>query len=90
MELLKRQRRILQILINNQGTYLSSDNIADLLGVSYKTVQTDIEVLRDEIDAYDVEIESVRGKGYRLRFPDMVLWLVTMQRLKSSMYPMVY
>lgn len=68
MELLKRQRRILQILINNQDTYLSSDNIADLLGVSYKTVQTDIDVLRDQIDAYDVEIESVRGKGYQLRF----------------------
>ena len=68
MQLRKRQRKILDILLKNRESFISSQRISDLVGVSDKTVQSDIEILNEELSLFNVEITSSRGKGYILEF----------------------
>ncbi len=68
MDLLPRQRRIFEILLQSRDKYVSSNTIADYVGVTNKTVQSDIVSLSNELEAYNVEILSYRGKGYQLKF----------------------
>lgn len=70
MQLISRQRKILNLLISNQHEFLSSQKIADYLGVTSKTVQSDITVIRDKIRIYKLNIVSARGKGYKLDLSD--------------------
>lgn len=68
MDLLPRQRRIFEILLNSRDEYISSNKISDYVGVSNKTVQSDVENLATALESFSVVIESHRGKGFQLRF----------------------
>lgn len=60
-----RQRMILGIL-NSRPESIKGREIAGILGVTDRTVRSDIQILEDFLKEYDVSIEAVRGKGYRL------------------------
>ena len=63
-----RQLEILGILMR-KDTYFSSESISKELNVTYKTIQTDIESLKESLKVFPgVEIVSKRGYGYRLKF----------------------
>src|SRR5690554_1716110 len=52
-----------------KDTYFSSESISKELNVTYKTIQTDIESLKESLKVFPgVEIVSKRGYGYRLKF----------------------
>ncbi len=63
-----RQLEILGILMRNDK-YFSSESISKELNVTYKTIQTDIESLKETLKVFPgVEIVSKRGYGYRVKF----------------------
>lgn len=60
-----RQRMILGIL-NSRPESIKGKEIAAILGITDRTVRNDMKILEDFLKEYDVSIEAVRGKGYRL------------------------
>lgn len=60
-----RQHKILQIL-RNRNAHMTSDEIAELLNVSSKTVRTDIGVINSVLSSERIHIRSVKSKGYIL------------------------
>lgn len=60
-----RQRMILGIL-NSRPEAIKGREIAGILGVTDRTVRSDMKILEDFLREYDISIEAVRGKGYRL------------------------
>ena len=67
-----RQRQILGIL-NSQKERVSGREIAEYLGVTDRTIRTDIQVLIDYLQPLNVEIDAVRGRGYLLKSADVSL-----------------
>lgn len=67
-----RQRQILGIL-NSQKERISGREIAEYLGVTDRTIRTDIQVLTDYLKPLNVEIDAIRGKGYLLVSHDAAL-----------------
>ena len=61
-----RQKMILGILNTKRG-FTQGAYLASQLGVSDRTVRTDLQVLQEILSEYDIEIQSIRGKGYLLR-----------------------
>ena len=61
-----RQKMILGILNTKRG-FTQGAYLASQLGVSDRTVRADIQVLQEVLGEYDIEISSIRGKGYLLR-----------------------
>ena len=64
-----RQKMILGIL-NSRKSRMSGAEIADYLGVTDRTVRTDMQQLAAFLHNYGVEIDAVRGKGYLLKSQD--------------------
>lgn len=56
------KERVLELLKNKPGEYVSGEYISDILGVSRAAVWKDIKALREE----SYHIESLTRKGYRL------------------------
>ena len=67
-----RQRKILGIL-NSQKERISGKEIAEYLGVTDRTVRTEIRYLTDYLRPHGVQIDAIRGKGYLLRYKDTEL-----------------
>ena len=67
-----RQRQILGIL-NSQKERISGREIAEYLGVTDRTVRTDIQILTTVLRSLGVEIDAIRGKGYLLKNHDSAL-----------------
>lgn len=65
LKLTVRQRQILGIL-NSQKERISGKEISEYLGVTDRTVRTDIRILADVLAPMGVRIDAVRGKGYLL------------------------
>ena len=53
-------------ILNSRPESIKGREIAGILGVTDRTVRSDIQILEDFLKEYDVSIEAVRGKGYRL------------------------
>ncbi|MBM7543225.1 BglG family transcription antiterminator [Amphibacillus cookii] len=62
----KRQREILRSLLNN-NELLTAEWIGKELGVSDRTIRTEIKVLQLQSQSLGVSIKSIRGKGYKLK-----------------------
>ncbi|MFV0552012.1 MAG: BglG family transcription antiterminator [Anaerorhabdus sp.] len=58
-----RQKSILTILQQNQD-YLTAQDLATSLGVSVRTIKTDINAIVEELKDSEFEIESKNGRGY--------------------------
>ncbi|MFU0769260.1 BglG family transcription antiterminator [Staphylococcus pasteuri] len=62
--MIERQVKLIELLRNNQGNYLKSDDIASFLNVSNKTTRTDIKIINSQF-MEDIII-SIKSKGYIL------------------------
>ncbi len=68
--LTKRQKDILRILLDKEGSYCIGNEISEKTAVSLKTVQQEIKILRDVLDDIDIELISMPNRGYQLLFKD--------------------
>ena len=57
---------VLQILQKNSNKYITANEIANLLGISERTVYRYIKAVNQDLKAQDVEIVSTPGLGYQL------------------------
>ncbi len=64
--LTKRQKNILRILLNKEGSYCTGNEISEKTAVSLKTVQHEIKVLRNELNGIKAELISIPNRGYQL------------------------
>lgn len=64
--LTQRQKQIFSILDTHQEAFIKGIQIAEALGCSLKTLQTDIKELKTMLEAYDMELLSFTSKGYCL------------------------
>ncbi|WP_025949196.1 BglG family transcription antiterminator, partial [Geobacillus thermocatenulatus] len=71
--LTKRQKDILSFLIQNNEP-ITSEWIAKELGVSDRTVRTELKELQSQCQSLGIYIESLRGKGYKLKIIDSQLF----------------
>ncbi|MGL5151820.1 MAG: BglG family transcription antiterminator [Clostridium sp.] len=62
----KRQQKVLEILIENKRV-LTGEEICMAVGVSSRTVRSDVKELNSIIEDYGVHILSEKGKGYSLK-----------------------
>ncbi|MDT2598118.1 helix-turn-helix domain-containing protein [Enterococcus dongliensis] len=62
----KRQREVLELL-ESQDDFLTVNNIARNLGVSKRTIHSDIKQLEDYIQSLGKYVEKKRGVGIALR-----------------------
>lgn len=69
----KRQKEILLSLIKSNEP-ITAEWIAIGLGVSDRTVRTEMKGLQSECKSLGVSIESIRGKGYKLEIKDYQLF----------------
>ena len=53
----------------NDGQYHDGNSLGDALGVS----RTAIWKMIKKLETYDIEVESIKGKGYQLKNPLMLL-----------------
>ncbi|MGX7265035.1 BglG family transcription antiterminator [Enterococcus crotali] len=72
MEFLENKARFkaLFLLLLRSEDYVKSDSLADELGVTSRTVKTDIQSLKDELAQIDITVISKRSKGYKLKITD--------------------
>lgn len=69
-KLTKRQKEII-LLLSKSDEPTSSEWIAKELGISDRTVRNEIKLLQgDIVNSFGLSIESIRGKGYRLKIVD--------------------
>lgn len=57
---------VLQILQKNSNKYITANEIANLLGISERTVYRYIKAVNQDLKAQEVEIVSTPGLGYQL------------------------
>ena len=57
---------VLQILQKNSNKYITANEIANLLGISERTVYRYIKAVNQDLKAQEVEIVSTHGLGYQL------------------------
>ncbi|PKG21604.1 BglG family transcription antiterminator [Niallia nealsonii] len=69
----KRQKEILLSLIKSNEP-VTAEWIGKGIGVSDRTVRTEIKGLQSECQVLGVSIESIRGKGYKLEITDYQLF----------------
>ena len=62
--MIDRQLKLVQLFLNNQSSYLTSDEIATYLNVSNRTARNDIKIVNMSLLAE--LIISVKAKGYTL------------------------
>ncbi|MEG0958738.1 MAG: transcription antiterminator [Erysipelotrichaceae bacterium] len=52
--------------LDKAKTSLTSDVLAEIVGVSSRTVKKDLQLLSEELRKYDIELISKQGSGYQL------------------------
>ena len=62
--MIDRKLKLVQLFLNNQSSYLTSDEIATYLNVSNRTARNDIKIVNMSLLAE--LIISVKAKGYTL------------------------
>ena len=78
------ERRILKMfyLLSKTGGYLKSNELAQMLQLSERTVKGDMEQLKAFARESGGSLESVRGKGYCLRSVDAVRFQLARERVE--------
>src|SRR5699024_871487 len=61
-----RHLNIVKILYQNEKAYITSNASAKLLGLSSKTIRTQIKVINEESEAFGFLIQTKKSKGYSL------------------------
>lgn len=80
--LTKRQIKILESLINNNNEYYTSNQLAQQLNVSIRTIKSDLkEIKKYSETSDDFKIESLPSKGTRLIIHDENSLLSSLNRL---------
>ena len=69
-----RQKKILSILNSKHGIATGKE-ISAKIGVSERTVRSDISNINDCLKAYDIQILSIHGKGYTLSMKNRSVYL---------------
>ena len=64
----KRYMKILEMLINNKN--IKSEELSNFIGVSSRTISTDIKGLNDILNENGAFINSIKGVGYALEIKD--------------------
>ena len=67
--IMPREKKILQLLYNANSNFTSKD-LANLLGISSRTIKADIKCLRDELKNSGCSIEAKTGKGIWLEYDE--------------------
>ncbi|GAB2563082.1 BglG family transcription antiterminator [Gracilibacillus alcaliphilus] len=80
-----REKRLLLLLSKNQG-YMTSEELAQLLETSQKTVYRVIKGINDNYSD-GVLIESEKGKGYKLNYEKYISQYITQSSRKSNYSP---
>ena len=71
MELSQKQIEILKILATSSDDFVKAKDIANILDVSLRTIESEIALLKKDICKFSfVSLESARGKGYHLSIID--------------------
>lgn len=65
-----RHLNIVKILYQHQKEYITSNAIAKLLGLSSKTIRTQIKEINEESEAFGFLIQTKKSKGYNLFIKD--------------------
>ncbi len=65
MRLNQRQMKLLKLLFSQQR-YWTTEELAGKLNVTSRTIKSDLNLIRDEIRQYQIEIQAIRGKGVSL------------------------
>lgn len=63
-----RHLNIVKILYQHQKEYITSNAIAKLLGLSSKTIRTQIKEINEESEAFGFLIQTKKSKGYNLYY----------------------
>lgn len=61
----KRERSLLEVFIEHPNTYLTSKELARVVGVSDRTARKYIKTLMNEIKVHGADIEAKQGLGYK-------------------------
>lgn len=69
----QRQRQIIELLQSHK-TGLSGNDLSNFLGVSSRTIRTDIKALEGELQAYGAAIHANTRNGYSLEITDEALF----------------
>jgi lichenan operon transcriptional antiterminator len=62
----KPRHKALFLLLFRADDYLTSEELADQLKVTSRTIKTDIKQLKEEIDSPEMAIVSKRSLGYKM------------------------
>lgn len=62
----KRQYLILKRLLSEE-TYATSESLGESLQVSNRTIRRDMEQIEYELKDWEIEVQFLKGRGYRLR-----------------------
>ncbi|GER70347.1 putative licABCH operon regulator [Weizmannia acidilactici] len=73
----KRQKEIIKLL-SMAGEPVTADWIAKEIGVSDRTVRSEMKALQSECEAAGAVLESMRGIGYRLKITDQAAFQTAM------------
>ena len=65
-----KEKELLALLYKNNDRFLTSQNIADQLGISERTVRTYLKRLTPVIESKGASIEAKQGKGIRMQAKD--------------------
>ena len=66
--MIERQKKIIELFLNNYNTYLNANEIAQHLTVSNRTIRNDIKYINN--DFLKSLIISVKSRGYMLNTED--------------------
>ncbi|GHV98072.1 transcriptional regulator [Lactobacillus nasalidis] len=67
----KRLGEILSILLRMpEAQYISANNLAERLGVTSRTIRSDIKEINDEIASYHISVQNRRGHGFYFKYAD--------------------
>ena len=78
--MLQRERKLLEVLLKSDRTY-TSEELANLLHVSPRTVKKDIKHLKEELKIKDCELNSQAGKG---------IWLSCNETAKQYLKSLIF
>ncbi|MEX5396936.1 transcription antiterminator [Streptococcus sp. ZJ93] len=68
--LTKKEAAIMQVLLRQEGNYISSQKMAAAIGMSDRTVRKYLQSIEDKIANRGAELISKSGYGYQLSFQD--------------------
>ena len=71
MNLSSREKQVLSLLNTKHGI-VTSKELSTKLGVTERTIRSDIRDINTLLESYEIKIEAVHGKGYSLNVKDRV------------------